>query len=115
MLLNISDHYTRIRLQNPSIIENGERNFFCPSFFLLLTTSCIGRVFGALLASQSGRNIDIVNSFELPFQLAEDGVNHLLDKTFLLYKLDQCMKTDNFSSSMTKEIILNSEASVSYT
>ncbi|KAG1375190.1 hypothetical protein G6F61_008678 [Rhizopus arrhizus] len=70
VLLNISDHYTRIRLQNPSIIENG-------------------RVFGALLASQSGRNIDIVNSFELPFQLAEDGVNHLLDKTFLLYKLDQ--------------------------
>ncbi|KAG1517117.1 hypothetical protein G6F53_001620 [Rhizopus delemar] len=70
VLLNISDHYTRIRLQNPSIIENG-------------------RVFGALLASQSGRDIDIVNSFELPFQLAEDGVNHLLDKTFLLYKLDQ--------------------------
>ncbi|EIE81004.1 hypothetical protein RO3G_05709 [Rhizopus delemar RA 99-880] len=79
VLLNISDHYTRIRLQNPSIIENG-------------------RVFGALLASQSGRDIDIVNSFELPFQLAEDGVNHLLDKTFLLYKLDQRMETDNFSS-----------------
>ncbi|CAO3680767.1 unnamed protein product [Rhizopus microsporus] len=70
VLLNISDHYTRTKLQNPALIENG-------------------RVFGALLASQSGRDIDIVNSFELPFKLAEDGVSHGLDKTYLMYKLEQ--------------------------
>lgn len=48
-----------------------------------------GRMYGALLASQSGRDIDIVNSFDLP--LAIDGKDHVvLDVTFLSYKLDQC-------------------------
>ncbi|KAG2193353.1 hypothetical protein INT47_001017 [Mucor saturninus] len=69
VLLNISDHYTRTKLQTPAAIENG-------------------RMYGALLASQSGRDIDIVNSFDLP--LATDGKdNVVLDVTFLSYKLDQ--------------------------
>jgi COP9 signalosome complex subunit 6 len=48
-----------------------------------------GRMYGALLASQSGRDVDIINSFELPLSFEQDG-NTVLDKTFLLYKLEQC-------------------------
>ncbi|KAI8047493.1 maintenance of mitochondrial structure and function-domain-containing protein [Thamnidium elegans] len=69
VLLNISDHYTRTKLQTPAAIENG-------------------RMYGALLASQSGRDIDIINSFDLPLSVnGKDDVQ--LDKAFLLYKLDQ--------------------------
>ncbi|KAI8075409.1 putative COP9 signalosome, subunit CSN6 [Gilbertella persicaria] len=67
VLLNISDHYTRTKLQNPSIIEHG-------------------KMYGALLASQSGRDIDIINSFELASQ---QDPHVILDKSFLLYKLEQ--------------------------
>ncbi|KAG1473937.1 hypothetical protein G6F56_000656 [Rhizopus delemar] len=69
VLLNISDHYTRTKLQYPTVVENG-------------------RVFGALLASQSGRDIDIVNSFELFYRTVENE-SETLDKPFLLYKLEQ--------------------------
>ncbi|KAI9256892.1 maintenance of mitochondrial structure and function-domain-containing protein [Sporodiniella umbellata] len=69
VLLNISDHYTRTKLQNPSIVQNG-------------------RVFGALLASQSGRSIDIVNSFELCHK-GKENKTEVLDKEFLTYKLEQ--------------------------
>jgi COP9 signalosome complex subunit 6 len=49
-------------------------------------------MYGALLASQSGRDIDIVNSFDLPLHVDyKDEV--VLDKTFLLYKLEQCKFT----------------------
>ncbi|KAI8354051.1 maintenance of mitochondrial structure and function-domain-containing protein [Blakeslea trispora] len=68
VLLNISDHYTRTKLQNPSVAENG-------------------KLYGALLASQSGRDIDIINSFEL-LSIAQDQPIEL-DKSFLLYKLEQ--------------------------
>ncbi|CEP14864.1 hypothetical protein [Parasitella parasitica] len=69
VLLNISDHYTRTKLQNPTAIESG-------------------RMYGALLASQSGRDVDIINSFELPLSFEQDS-NTVLDKSFLLYKLEQ--------------------------
>ncbi|KAI9487392.1 MAG: hypothetical protein EXX96DRAFT_475803 [Benjaminiella poitrasii] len=69
VLLNISDHYTRTKLQNPEVIENG-------------------RMYGALLASQTGREVDIVNTFELPLSHADNNTT-VLDKSFLTYKLDQ--------------------------
>jgi COP9 signalosome complex subunit 6 len=46
-------------------------------------------MYGALLASQSGRDIDIVNCFDLPLSVnGKDDI--VLDKAFLLYKLEQC-------------------------
>lgn len=48
-------------------------------------------MYGALLASQSGRDVDIINSFELPLSFEQDG-DTVLDKTFLLYKLEQCKR-----------------------
>jgi COP9 signalosome complex subunit 6 len=51
----------------------------------------VGRMYGALLASQSGRDIDIINSFELPLSTETNGAL-VLDKNFLLYKLEQCKR-----------------------
>jgi COP9 signalosome complex subunit 6 len=48
-------------------------------------------MYGALLASQSGRDIDIINSFELPLFTETTGTL-VLDKAFLLYKLEQCKR-----------------------
>lgn len=43
------------------------------------------RVYGALLAQQSGRDIDIVNSFELPIPQQDK-----IDKQYLATKQEQC-------------------------
>jgi hypothetical protein len=47
-------------------------------------------VFGALLATQSGREIDIVNSFELLHSRDESG-KVTIDKDYLVMKQEQCM------------------------
>ncbi|KAI8344278.1 maintenance of mitochondrial structure and function-domain-containing protein [Chlamydoabsidia padenii] len=62
VLLNISDHHTRTRLQ----IQSDEVN-----------------ICGALLAQQSGRDIDIINSFEVPLD------ETTIDQNYLITKLDQ--------------------------
>ncbi|SAM08813.1 hypothetical protein [Absidia glauca] len=64
VLLNISDHHTRTRLQTHSEEVN---------------------ICGAILAQQSGREIDIINSFEVPLDPAELTI----DPTYLDTKLDQ--------------------------
>jgi len=69
VLLNISDHYTRIKVQNPS--RNAQE-----------------AVFGALLATQSGREIDIVNSFELLYSRDESN-KVFIDKEYLAMKQEQ--------------------------
>ncbi|KAL0082436.1 maintenance of mitochondrial structure and function-domain-containing protein [Phycomyces blakesleeanus] len=69
VLLNISDHYTRIKLQNPSAFEKG-------------------RVYGALLAKQSGRDIELMNSFELPANTQETG-QVKVDCAYLTTKQEQ--------------------------
>ncbi|KAI8991256.1 hypothetical protein BDF20DRAFT_919640 [Mycotypha africana] len=74
VILNISDHFTRTQLQNPEVLSNG-------------------RMYGALLAAQTGRDVDIANSFEMPLSLKGDAT---LDKAFLLNKLEQCNKKRTF-------------------
>ncbi|KAI8388456.1 uncharacterized protein BYT42DRAFT_560151 [Radiomyces spectabilis] len=70
VLLNISDHYTRTKLQNPDAVQKGH-------------------VHGALLAKQSGREIDIINSFELP-PVIQEGIDVLtVDKAYLANKQEQ--------------------------
>ncbi|ORX58152.1 Mov34-domain-containing protein [Hesseltinella vesiculosa] len=63
VLLNVSDHYTRTKLQ----------------------TSQSTGIYGVLLAQQSGRDIDIIHSFEL--KLNQD--NMTFDQEYLGTKLDQ--------------------------
>ncbi|GAA5961597.1 hypothetical protein JCM3765_002642 [Sporobolomyces pararoseus] len=69
-LLNISDHYTRqsLNTNNPNV-----------------------RVVGGLLGTQQGRNIDIINSFELALvQQADTSSSQLeLDHTYFTTRRDQ--------------------------
>ena len=64
VLLNISDHHTRT---------------------VAMTGSRAQRVRGILLGAQSGRTIEIVNSFEMKVE-GHGGVDH----AFLQLKLGQC-------------------------
>ena len=68
VLLNISDHHTRT---------------VCNT--VAMTGSRAQRVRGILLGAQSGRTIEIVNSFEMKVE-GHGGVDH----AFLQLKLGQC-------------------------
>lgn len=57
VIMNISDHWTRIRAQK------GFKS----------------QVYGALIGKQKGRNIEVMNSFELKFDLVGDEVHILMD------------------------------------
>lgn len=66
VIMNISDHWTRIRAQN------GMKS----------------QVYGALIGKQKGRNIEVMNSFELKFELVNDEVHILMD--YYNTKEEQC-------------------------
>lgn len=57
VIMNVSDHWTRIRAQK------GFKS----------------QVFGALIGKQKGRNIEVMNSFELKFDVVDDEVHILMD------------------------------------
>jgi len=69
VVINISDHYTRTRA-----------NLGSPPDALI-------RVVGCLLGTQSGRTIDVSNSFEVPTS-SEDP--KALDFAYLHKRLEQC-------------------------
>ncbi|KAG9292082.1 hypothetical protein G9A89_017982 [Geosiphon pyriformis] len=66
-LLNISDHYTRIKMQQQ--IQKPQ-------------------VIGALLGTQSGRDVEISNSYELSFNVV-DGGHVIVDKEYFTTKQEQ--------------------------
>lgn len=66
VIMNISDHWTRIRAQK------GFKS----------------QVYGALIGKQKGRNIEVMNSFELKFDLVDDEVHILMD--YYNTKEEQC-------------------------
>jgi len=67
VVINISDHWTRTKVQNKIAKP---------------------RVIGALLGTQDGRNVEIFNSFELVYDVV-DGVV-IIDTEYLNTKQDQC-------------------------
>ncbi|KAG8772131.1 hypothetical protein FRC15_002955, partial [Serendipita sp. 397] len=67
-ILNISEHFTRIRLQN---------NVSLPL------------IVGALLGTQTGREVEIVNTFELAATVPTNGGSPELDQAFLTSRKDQ--------------------------
>jgi hypothetical protein len=69
VMLSISDHHVRNKV-NKFDEQSG------------------GRVLGILLGQQSGRVVDINNSFELVYKWTEAGVD--IDEVFLAKKIDQC-------------------------
>jgi COP9 signalosome complex subunit 6 len=72
VLINISDHHTRTKLNAPS---DGR--------------STPARVIGCLLGQQLGRSVSIRNSFEVGNAFPEDA--NQLYFGFLHKKLEQCM------------------------
>lgn len=66
VIMNVSDHWTRIRAQK------GFKS----------------QVFGALIGKQKGRNIEVMNSFELKFDMVDDEVHILMD--YYNVKEQQC-------------------------
>lgn len=68
MLINISDHFTRVKAN---------------------TGSPDVRVYGVLLGSQVGRTVDISNSFEIKHEVDAQGQLQI-DVPFLTHKQEQC-------------------------
>ncbi|PNW76505.1 hypothetical protein CHLRE_11g467647v5 [Chlamydomonas reinhardtii] len=73
VLINISDHHTRTRANTPGATAPGVP---APA------------VMGCLLGSQSGRSVDIRNSFEVRYAAGPDGTLDI-DITYLLKKQEQ--------------------------
>ena len=71
VLINISDHSTRVHANNP---VDGERT----------------RVLGCLLGQQSGRVVDISNSLEIKYETGEHGT--VIDEAYLAKKQEQCTR-----------------------
>ena len=69
VLINISDHATRIKANHPD-------------------ASNIPRVLGCLLGQQSGRVVDISNSLEIKYTLVEGSI--VIDEAYLIKKQEQC-------------------------
>lgn len=65
VIMNVSEHWTRLKAQEGSPQP----------------------VFGALIGKQEGRNMEIMNSFELNYKIRND--NFIIDKDFYYQKEDQ--------------------------
>ena len=79
-ILNISEHFTRMRL------EKNENEPFSECVVASFTV-LIGVVIGALLGTQNGRQVEIVNTFELAM---DDERPTMVDHGFLLSRKEQC-------------------------
>ncbi|CAA7025371.1 unnamed protein product [Microthlaspi erraticum] len=77
VMLNISDHFTRVKTQlNPPPSSCAAGNGHSSGDAMIVQNP---RVYGCVIGAQSGRTIEIFNSFELIF----DPLTDTLDRTFL--------------------------------
>lgn len=91
VILNISDHYTRVKSQSqpPQLISSAHANNGGDSASASASSSQPSpppRVFGCVIGVQRGRTVEIFNSFELLYDLTTLS----LDRTFLEKKQDLC-------------------------
>ena len=82
-ILNISEHLTRLRLQTKARIPFGTYDVSQLEFTAVNNRYA---VLGALLGTQNGRDVEIVNSFELAVEA--DGLT--VDQGFLVARKEQC-------------------------
>lgn len=68
VMINVSDHHTRVKANSPS--------------------GAAAPVMGCLLGSQSGRVVDISNSFEIEYSMQDGKV--VINDAFLARKQEQC-------------------------
>lgn len=78
VLLNISDHYTRVKSQATGADAGSSAGADSPP--------PPPRVFGCVIGVQRGRTVEIFNSFELLY----DPSTHSLDRAFLEKKQELC-------------------------
>lgn len=87
VILNISDHYTRVKWQSLPPSQSSASNGGGDSSSASVSASPIApRVFGCVIGIQRGRTVEIFNSFELLY----DPLTHSLDRTFLDKKQELC-------------------------
>ncbi|KAJ3327644.1 COP9 signalosome complex subunit 6 [Blyttiomyces sp. JEL0837] len=67
VIMNVSDHFTRIRMQNGG--------------------SMTSPIHGVIIGTQSGRDLEIFNSYEVPSQLVDGNI--VIDKAFFIDKQEQ--------------------------
>lgn len=80
VILNISDHYTRVKWQSLPPSQSSASNGGGDSSSVPVSPSSTApRVFGCVIGIQRGRTVEIFNSFELLY----DPLTHSLDRTFL--------------------------------
>ncbi|GAB4821425.1 hypothetical protein N2152v2_008471 [Parachlorella kessleri] len=70
VLINVSDHHTRTKANTPSS-----------------SSGAVPRVMGCLLGQQSGRTVDISNSFEIKYDQGPEGL--VINDSFLQKKMEQ--------------------------
>jgi COP9 signalosome complex subunit 6 len=71
-MINVSDHHTRVK-------ANAQSSSAAPA-----------PVMGCLLGSQSGRVVDISNSFEIEYKMENGSV--VINEAFLSRKQEQCAR-----------------------
>ncbi|KOM42973.1 hypothetical protein LR48_Vigan05g057700 [Vigna angularis] len=93
VIVNISDHYTRVKSQmNPTLAPSHGNNAAAPNGGDGVVSTLPPRVYGCVIGVQKGRTVEIFNSFELLY----DPSTHSLDRTFLEKKQELCLfKTFN--------------------
>ena len=85
VIVNISDHYTRVKSQmNPTHAPPHNNNNANGGDGVVSPLS--PRVYGCVIGVQKGRTVEIFNSFELLY----DPSSHSLDRTFLEKKQELC-------------------------
>lgn len=83
-ILNISEHLTRLRLQKNKQLPFGTRSLIIQTTKYLMLLS---KVIGALLGTQNGREVEIVNTFQLA---VDKDDQEKVDHAFLASRRDQC-------------------------
>ncbi|MEW5312143.1 MAG: hypothetical protein WDW38_003792 [Sanguina aurantia] len=81
VLININDHHIRTKANTPAGNAGGSNGSN------LTGSGSPSKVLGILLGVQSGRTVDISNSFEIKYQLVDGSV--VIDDGFLLHKQEQ--------------------------
>jgi COP9 signalosome complex subunit 6 len=109
-ILNVSEHLTRLKLQTGNSNPFSERYVhnireYRPNLTttLLAITSKFLQVIGALLGTQNGRDVEIVNSFDIATTAGPgrdlglgEAVGIEIDQGFLAARKEQCAPSWSF-------------------
>lgn len=90
VIMNMSEHWTRIRAQEGSK-QQGTHLLAFYAWSLCIHSMFFRTyiVIGALIGKQKGRNIEVMNSFELKFEFVEKDI--IINQEYYTTKEEQCM------------------------